>query len=487
MQVLIGAAATHPGVTALIAMLAALAYMAYRQQKRLGGLMRRLSEAQAHLAAQDARLEEAERLKRDLAEAQDLRVELTRANADLHARLGASEAALEETRARLDGEFKAIANSALEASHKAFLARAEETFKKYDQTAAGDAEARTKAVDAMVKPISETLARYEAGLKEMRETTAKREGEMRQRLGEVAQSTMAVRNETTRLVTALRAAPKTRGRWGEEALQNVVDLAGMTPYCQQTQKALDGASTTLMPDMVVNLPGGRKLAIDAKASLNNYLSAVEEVDEAAREALFKQHADDIRRHVEGLARKDYAAELRDSLDFVIMFIPGENFFSAAIERRPELFQQAFDKRVLLATPTTLLAILKSVAYGWRQEKAADNAKHILTLGKELYASLQTMGGNIAKLGKSIDQSTARYNDLVGNIEGRVMPKARKFTELDVEGADKPLDVLEPAGGATRALRGDRDLFLEDQTDASSAARLPAASGAGMAENSEDAA
>ncbi|MEL7027694.1 MAG: DNA recombination protein RmuC [Pseudomonadota bacterium] len=453
-------------------------------------LFGRLTEARRRLAVQDAQLVAARALQGELEAARDEAKQLTGEKAGLEAQLREQAKAFDETRARLDGEFHALASKALEANHDAFLRRAKETFDKHQQAASNEAEARTQAFDALVKPISETLTRYEAGLKEMRETDAKREGEVRQSLIEVARANQAVRDETHKLVNALRAAPKTRGRWGEEALQNVIELAGMTPYCFKTQGSIDGEGGRLQPDVIVSLPGERKLAIDAKVSLNAYLSAVEALDEGTREALLAKHADEIWEHVKKLGSKEYSAALKSSLDFVVMFIPGENFFSAAVERRPELFQQAFDMRVLLATPTTLLAILKSVAYGWRQEKAADNAKHILELGKDLYASLQKMGGNFVRLGKSIDQTVGRFNDLAGNVEARVMPKARKFAELEVEGADRPVELAEPVETAVRVLRDDRDLLIEDQLAGESASSLSAeaaASGAGSARSEEDAA
>jgi len=468
--------------------LAIAVWMWAEARAALGRARSRAAAAERELAAKDARLEAAGALEAQLGEARAEVLRLSGANAGLEASLAARERALDETRARLDKEFHALAARALEANHDAFLKRAAETFERHRQTASSEAEARAQAFDALVKPISETLTRYEAGLKEMRESDAKREGEVRQSLIEVARANQAVRDETNKLVNALRAAPKTRGRWGEEALQNVIELAGMTPYCFKTQGSFEDEGRRLQPDVIVNLPGERKLAIDAKVSLNAYLSAVEALDDATREALLAKHADEIWAHVKNLGSKEYSAALKTSLDFVVMFIPGENFFSAAIERRPDLFQQAFDMRVLIATPTTLLAILKSVAYGWRQEKAADNAKHILELGKDLYASLQRMGANLVKLGKSIDGAVARYNDLAGNIEGRVMPKARKFVDLEIEGADRAIESAEPVETAVRVLRDDRDLLLEDYAEVGGgAANASAEEGGGAARSEDDAA
>ncbi|MEM9170210.1 MAG: DNA recombination protein RmuC, partial [Pseudomonadota bacterium] len=223
--------------------------------------------------------------------------------------------------------------------------------------------------------------------------------------------------------------------------------------------ALDDGERRRQPDMVVQLPGARVIAVDAKVSLTAYLDALEAEDEATRVACLERHANDLRTHVKALAAREYADHLRDSLDFVVMFVPGENYFAAAMETRPDLFQEAFDKKVLIATPTTLVAILKSAAYGWRQEKAAENAVAVAAMAKDIYDSLRKMGDHLAGLGKAIDMSVRKYNDLLGGVETRVLPRARKFADYELPGVDGALETPGLIENAVREPRAGRDLVL----------------------------
>ena len=269
-----------------------------------------------------------------------------------------------------------------------------------------------------------------------------------------------MRNETSKLVNALRAAPKTRGRWGEHTLRNVLELAGLSAFCDfaaEHSYAREGA--LVRPDVVIRLPGGRSIVVDAKASMTAYLDAVDAVEEAERERYLSLHAAQLRTQVKQLAGKAYWDGLIETPDFVVMFVPGDNFYAAAAERDPDLFEFAAAQRVLIVTPATLIALAKAVAYGWRQEKVAENAKRVHDLGRDLYKRLSTMGEHIAGLGKNLASSVRKYNDFIGSLEGSVMPQARRFNELEVEGTSIEIVALPPVELEPRALRPDRDIVV----------------------------
>ena len=327
----------------------------------------------------------------------------------------------------------------LQQSHNTFLERANETFEKQQSEAKAD-------VSKLIQPMRETLTRYEKGLTEMRQQQAKEQGQLTSRITELALSAQNVRQEAARLVTALQSGPKTRGNWGEAQLRNIVEQAGLSRYCDFSEQVhVNDGDSAKRPDMVVNLPGGKKLAIDSKVSLNAYLDAVDAETDALRDAAMLKHAEEIWAHVTQLGRKDYAASLRkdDALDFVIMFVPKESFFAAAMEMRPTLIEDAFAKKVLLASPTNLIAILKSVALVWRQENATENAEKVASMAGDLYQSLQTMTGHLTSLGKSLESSVRNYNKVLGGYEGRVLSRARKFAEYDLPDTQTEIPEIEP--------------------------------------------
>lgn len=448
------------------------AVRAFRAGRRAGRLRAGLEETRLRLAASEARVDEIAGLKAALDEARDKTSTLETEVAASAARLAERERSLKEMRERLDTEFKAAASHMLEGAHKAFLQRADETFLRHRESADADGERRRKALDDLLKPVSDTLVRYEKGLAEMRAEQHKSRGELQGQIGALAQSTHAVREEAQKLATALRAGPKTRGRWGEEQLRNVVEIAGMNPYVDfEEQVSHNDGDRRKQPDMVVRLPGGRVVAVDSKVSLSAYLDAVEAETEEARTQHLSRHADDLWAHVKALSAKDYAASLRDALDYVVMFVPGENYFSAALEARPQLYQDAFDRKILIATPTILIAMLKSAALNWRQEKMTENAQAVAAMAKELYDSLRVMGGNMAGLGKALESAVKKYNSTVGGLEQRVMPRARKFAEYELPGVDSEIDPLSPIEAGPRELRAGRDLLLplEDDGDQNNAA------------------
>jgi len=428
-------------------------------------LRARLDDARVARADAEARAARLREVEDHLDAEREARAREAQERVRLVTQLGERERALADMKQRMERDFQAAAAQMLNQAHESFLQRANETFERHAQAQAGEADKRAKAMNEMVKPISETLTRYEQGLTEMRRQQAESYGQLTSRIGELAKSANDVRAEAHKLASALRAGSKTRGAWGEQALKNVVELAGLSAYCDFEEQAhLDDGEARKRPDMVVRLPGGRFLAVDAKVSLGAYLDAVEAEDDATRAAHIARHGNQIWEHVKSLSAKDYAKAQRDALDFVVMFLPGDHFLAAAVEARPSIFQEAFDRKVLIATPTTLIAIFKSVAYGWRQEKAAENAFKVADMAKDLYESLRNMGGLISDVGKSLEGSVKKYNQLVGNVEARVMPRARRFSELELPGTEEAISALEPIEADVREPREGKDLYLEDRTD-----------------------
>jgi DNA recombination protein RmuC len=278
----------------------------------------------------------------------------------------------------------------------------------------------------------------------------------------VVEAQNAVRTETSKLVNALRAAPKTRGRWGELTLRNVLELSGLSPYCDFSAEesfARDGSVSR--PDVVIRLPGERCIVVDAKTSLSAYLDAVDAIDDVERDRHLARHAAQIRTHFKQLASKTYWDGLTVTPDFVVMFVPGDNFYAAAVERDPALFEDAAAQRVIIVTPATLIALAKAVAFGWRQEKVAEKAQHVHALGRELYRRMITMTSHIERCGDALGKSVKHFNQFIGSLEQSVMPQVRRFNELEVEGTATEVSVLEPIELEPRQLRSDRD-FIEDE-------------------------
>ncbi len=441
-----------------------LAVLFFRHRKELQKKTDAIQKADLEAARTTARLEELDGLQDALNFEREKNADLEKKQVELSTQLRERERSLTEMRTRFENDFQAIASRLLGSAHETFLERANETFEKHQLAAHSSFESRQKEVDNLIKPMRDTLTLYEQGLREMRDQQKKAQGELTGQIEVLAKSAGGVQAEAAKLSTALRSGPKTRGRWGEEQLRNVVEMTGLSSYCDFTQqKSVQDGDKLKQPDMVVRLPGNRVIAVDSKVSLNAYLDAVEQTDDASRQVLFTKHGEEIWNHVRLLASKDYAGALRkaNSLDFVVMFIPGENFFAAALEARPALFQDAFDRGILMATPTTLIAILKSIAYGWRQEKASENAHEVADLAQDLYTSLRLMGNNLATLGKSLDSTVKNYNKTLGSIEGNVMPKARKFADYEMPGTEEVLAILEPIETDTREVRTDRDMILKN--------------------------
>ncbi|HXC28576.1 MAG TPA: DNA recombination protein RmuC [Stellaceae bacterium] len=354
---------------------------------------------------------------------------------------------------RVEHSLKTFAAEALDGSQKSFLQLAEQVFARHKEGADKTLEARQKEIAALLTPISKSLEDYRTGLGEIEKARAAAYGGLSEEMKALVQMQADASAQTRKLVNALQAAPKTRGRWGEHQLHNVMELAGMSAYVdflpEQTYAGDDGR---LRPDVIIRLPGERRIVVDAKTSMAAYLDAVEAADDETRETHLLAHARQLRTHMKLLSAKQYWDALPCTPDFVAMFIPGENFYAAAIERDPALFQDAIEAKVLIVTPTTLIALAKAIAIGWRQEKIAENARHVGELGRELYRRLATMGTHVAGVGAGLDSAVKRYNDLVGSLESRVLTQARRFTELELDGAQEPLAELKQVETQIRPLR-----------------------------------
>ncbi|MHA1529269.1 MAG: DNA recombination protein RmuC [Alphaproteobacteria bacterium] len=355
-------------------------------------------------------------------------------NGQLEAERKSHEAKLVELRKmgeEIERKFGALAQKALSGNAETFLKLVSERFEKHQAAAGEDLGKRQAAIENMLKPIAENLQKFERQVGEIEKAREGAYSAIQTQVRSLTEGQTALRGETGRLVQALRT-PKTRGRWGEFQLRQVFEMAGMVEhvdYFNEHHIATDEGR--LRPDAVVKLPGGKSIVVDAKTPLDGYLSAVEADNETDRNAALERHVRQVRAHVANLSRKEYWNALDETPDFVVMFVPGEAIYSAAIERAPDLFEEAIRNRVLISTPTTLIALIKAIAYGWQQEKMAKNAQEVATLARDLYDRIKIFGGHMDALGKSLRQSVERYNKGVGSLEGRVLPQARKFEQLGV--------------------------------------------------------
>jgi DNA recombination protein RmuC len=353
--------------------------------------------------------------------------------------------------------FRALSDEALKSNNQAFLELAETRLREARAAAATDIEERKHAIESLLAPMAKTLEQVDREIRESERRRIHTGAELMQRIASLDSTGHDLRAQTARLVDALKR-PGVRGRWGELQLKRVVELAGMVQYCdfdeQPTVSAPGDGDRRMRPDVIVRLPGGKHVVIDAKAPLDAYLKALEASDETSRQALLAEHARQVRTHLAQLASKNYAAHVTPSPDFVVMFLPGEMFFSAALEQDPELieFGVRLDQRVVPASPTTLIALLRAVAYGWQQQAMEENARKISDLGRQLYDAVRVLGGHFESLGSRLKSSLDAYNQAVGSLEGNVLVKARKFKDLHAANGGEEIRALEPIDRVPRMLQ-----------------------------------
>jgi DNA recombination protein RmuC len=359
--------------------------------------------------------------------------------------------AYHDAEARLRDTFQALSAEALRGNHQTFLQLAESRLRDVSTEATAGVEARKKAIEDLLAPIARTLAAVDLEMKDAERRRVESGAQLIARIASLDTAGQSLREETRRLADALKR-PGVRGRWGELQLKRVVELAGMVEHCHFTeQQTLDGDEGRIRPDVIVQLPGGKNIVIDAKAPLDAYLRALEATDDDVRLKLLADHARQVRTHLAQLGAKAYASQVPGSPDFVVMFLPGEMFFSAALEQDPSLIEYGVDKRVIPASPTTLIAILRAVAYGWQQQAVEENARKISELGRNLYDSLRVLGGHFETLGAKLKSSLDAYNQAVGSLEGNVLGKARRFKDLQAANGGEEIKVLEAVDRAPRLL------------------------------------
>jgi DNA recombination protein RmuC len=359
---------------------------------------------------------------RAAAELRDLEVRATRAEAERDA-AGAVAAQLRD-------QFKADSAEALKHNNESFLALARQSLEPFQQRATHELEKREKGVETLVKPLTEALARANEQIAALEKQRAEAYGGLLAQVRQMQESQALLGKETRNLVNALRR-PEARGRWGENTLKNVVELAGMVEHCDFDLQRTAG-DAALRPDMVVRMPGSREIVVDAKAPLDAYLDAHEAADDAGREAALQRHAKQVRERMRNLSSKEYARQFKESPDFVVLFVPGDHFLSAAFERDPQLQDDALRNRVVLASPSSLMALLKVIAFGWRQQQLAANAQEIRAVGEELVKRLAVFAGHLDDVGGALDKAVRSHNAAIGSYESRLLPGAKRFIELGVE-------------------------------------------------------
>ncbi len=349
---------------------------------------------------------------------------------------------------KLEQTFATLSHDALSKNTTSFLQLAQESLKQFHVQARGDLEQKEKAVENLVKPIREALQKTELQMGQIEKERKEAYGALTKHLETMAQTQLQLHGETRNLVQALRR-PEVRGQWGELTLKRLTELAGMVEHCDFTQQESIGTEAGVQrPDMVVRMPDGREIVVDVKTPLDAYLSAIEATDDASRAKFLEQHARKVRERVAELSRKAYWSQFKNSPDFVVLFIPGDQFLSAALDLDRNLLEDALRQKVILATPTSFVALLRAVAYGWRQEQLAANAEHIRDTGVELYSRLATFSEHLARVGTGLESAVGHYNKAVGSFESKVLPGARKFSEMGVS-AKKELETLERVEKSTR--------------------------------------